>query len=533
MEILRKKVESQVQFWSLLGPFILLLSIAVLLFKVSEHWYLPLSALIGIPLCVKWKMKGMAAALSALFILSFVAYQDLDLDERYWHVGMALTIAFSFIILTLSLEEVQSLIGKLQLESQSRLDNFLRLDEQWKAAEHAWLSEKEIFISQTQSNLQELSKAQEDRQTFYKLAQLSKDELMQIREQHDSLLQELFYKKQQMVQLQERMDETDLTVQEFVNSDPEKMIRKLTEALSCAEQEREAFKAKMFVLQSEYEALKQEEERARNEFKESLDREKLLWESQKKCLQDKQSLQSALHELEGQCARLEEEKNALQVVHSTFKTQTEKEVFDREQFYEQEMELLTNRCRCAQDELSESRALADANQKAFSQAQEKVEQLMNELSAKRMIESDGTEKQRALEQMNEQLEQALQAAQGELGAAQKLLESANRYQEKLPYADGNTRRIESMYVQLKEQFQEKSAVLDDVRRELFLAQEELLKKEREQEEESFWDLSESEQAYQRDLLTLGKQFDQMKQLYQMEVDDLTRLVGALLRQIGK
>ena len=80
MDVAGKKVEYQVQFWSLLGPFFVLLSVAVLIFKVSPHWYFPVSALIGIPLCLKWKMKGLAGALGCLFLLAGVNYLNLVID---------------------------------------------------------------------------------------------------------------------------------------------------------------------------------------------------------------------------------------------------------------------------------------------------------------------------------------------------------------------------------------------------------------------------------------------------------------------
>ena len=170
MDAVGRKIENQVQFWSILGPFLVLLSITVLLFKVSVHWYFPMSALIGVPLCVKWKMKGMAIALGCLLLLSGIGYQNLELDDRYWHVGLALTMAFSFIVLTLSFEEAQGLVNKLQIESKSRLDNFALLDEKWKIAEQEWTGEREKFRFEAASLNQEVAKIQEDKQIFYKLA---------------------------------------------------------------------------------------------------------------------------------------------------------------------------------------------------------------------------------------------------------------------------------------------------------------------------------------------------------------------------
>jgi hypothetical protein len=181
VNVLENKVENQVHFWSLLGPFLILSSITVLLFKLSTHWYFPLSALIGIPLCIKWKAKGMVAALSLLFFMSIISYQQLALEDRYWHVGMSLAMAFSFIIFTLSLEESQEVIRNLQVESQSRLENCLRLDEKLTDLENVWTQERESLRAQIQMLTQASTKYQDEKQIFYKLAQLSKDELLQVR----------------------------------------------------------------------------------------------------------------------------------------------------------------------------------------------------------------------------------------------------------------------------------------------------------------------------------------------------------------
>ena len=311
MDVVGKKVENQVQFWSLLGPFFVLLAIAILLFKVSSHWYFPLSALIGIPLCVKWKMKGMAAALCCLFLLAGITYQSLELDDRYWHVGLSLALAFSFIVLTLSWEEVQGLVSKLQLESQSRLDNFLLLDEKWKSAELEWSLEKEKTKNDMIVLSKELAGVQEDKQTFYKLAQLAKDELIQVRGQHDLLLQDLLYKKQHIAQLHERLEESEITIQGFVDSDSEKQIQALTESLALLEREKETFKAKMVLAQEEVQAYQIEKEQLRCELQICQEREKLCLLDQQNLQQEKLKQQNVFQDLQNKCNLLDQEKQAL------------------------------------------------------------------------------------------------------------------------------------------------------------------------------------------------------------------------------
>lgn len=547
MDILPRKVENQVQFWSLLGPFIILLSITVLLFKVSEHWYFPVCGLIGIPLCVKWKMKGMAVALSCLFVLSVIAYQSLDLDERYWHVGMALAMAFSFIILTLSLEEVHGLVDKLQLESQSRLDNFLRIDEQWKAAEQVWMGEREKLCTEAKALSHEITKVKDEKQTFYKLAQLAKEEILQIRTQHDQLLQDLFYKKQQIAQLHERIEETEMTVQEFVNADPEKVIEQLKEELVRAEQEKATIKAKVALIETEWAASRQERDRKEQELIalqiQSEEQElikQIQYEEKLQELTDR--FQDAQNELENSRNQAKENNEILSHIHEALE-KLAKELSEEQEVSQKTSEQLESLRHLNQQLVDEKKALLEA-QSTLQQEAERQKFEQQQIFEKEIVrlkehceelreEKIAFEQQRIQGELNQELELALQQARSDLETAQRKLDAVCKQQEKLPYADGNTRKIESMYLQLKDQFQEKSAVLDDTRRELFHVHEELLKKQREYEEQQFENLSLEEKAYQRDLLRLGNQFEQMKKLYQQEIDDLTNLVGDLLAQLSR
>lgn len=74
------------------------------------------------------------------------------------------------------------------------------------------------------------------------------------------------------------------------------------------------------------------------------------------------------------------------------------------------------------------------------------------------------------------------AHQAEVKLLQEQLETHGYEQDQIGKLKKNTRSIESMYVQLKKQFEEKSKILDDTRRELFQTNERLLVLEREKQE---------------------------------------------------
>lgn len=187
MNFLEKSLAVQAQVWVFLGPCLILLSTLLLFFKGSLNlWYFPVGALIGVPLCIKWEMKGLAISLLTLFVLMAYFYPDLPFEDRYWHVGMGIALSLSLVIITLSAEEASSAIGGLQAETNSRLDHIVRLNEQWQAAQAGWAAEKEAMHQKITVLNYELEVAEKERVVSQKLASLAKDELLMMREIYEA-----------------------------------------------------------------------------------------------------------------------------------------------------------------------------------------------------------------------------------------------------------------------------------------------------------------------------------------------------------
>lgn len=560
MSSVEQRVENQVQFWSLLGPFLLLLTIAVLLFKLSAHWYFPLSALIGIPLCVKWKLKGMAAALSCLFAISLFSYQELELDERYWHVGMALAMAFSFIILTLSLEEVEGLVGKMQRESQSRLDNFLRLDETTKNAEAAWFEERSHLNAKLASIAHDLTQTQEEKLVFYKLAQLARDELVQMRVQQDLLQQELFYKKLQVSQLDERLEETEMTLQGFINSDAEQKVQSLTENLELSKHRQGVLQAQINALQKQLQEL--ENEKLANDAKYLEELEKRGDEWQSLFVQEKGRLQEEIERLQDQLAMIEQEKEQLQETFTALRQQYEK-ILSSETLCKQNLELQTEisselelKLKHCESELTSLSERGERLEHSKLECEREVEQTLADLVELKNQTSLLSGKNEQLEVLKLQCQAEVERTLAELGILKNelaalsgtntWLEESKRQCEKDTerrvaelqdeiadlhrkrderlHVDSNTRGIECMYMQLRNQFQEKSEVLDQTRRELFAAQEAVLCLKKEQEEKEVFSQTESDEMLLKEYNKLIVEYERMQQ----EVECLESLVDRLV-----
>lgn len=604
MNSAEQRVENQVQFWSLLGPFLFLISIGILLFKLSTHWYFPLSAIIGIPLCVKWKLKGMAAAIGCLLVLSLISYQDLNLGERYWHVGMALALTISFIILTLSLEEVEGLLGKLQRESQSRLENFLRLDDTTKKSEEAWIEEKNALNTQLMALTQDLAIAQEDKQIFYKLAQLSKDELLQIRNQYDLLQTELVYKKQQISQLNEKLEETELTLQDFIDTDAEKKIQQLMEEVRAFQQQEKVLQSQLEEAQKQLVEIQvirghsedqrerlqliekqhlEEQANAYKEKKQLLEIQQKLEDQSSALKQEKQTLQEALttlqrkhdqalntelqlqEKLNASVAKIQECEAEIAALHTSQQEWKAKDLQSKQHHQQTVQQLqmtlekykedLNARIEIVNQSQEQSRKLTSALdiaqtrikalEEEIAQQQTNTElqiaQIKEELSLKaqqihlttkelenkaNLLEKIEIEKNN-LESAYVQIEQSLQQSEQQItDLKNELVALENRPIERV--IDANTRSIEAMYLQLRKQFEEKSNVLDQTRRELFAVQEKELALQKILEEKELFSSSESEALLEKEYLRLGKEYENMQQQYEKEVEILAKLIDHLI-----
>lgn len=436
MNILEKKIEDRFYFWSILGPMVVLLSLAVLFVKLSSHWVFPIAAIVATPLCLKWKMKGFMISLAILLIGGILTYQTLHLEERYWYVGMGLAMTLSLLILALSFEEVENLLHQLQVESQSRLSNFLRLDEKFKVSTTDWQTEKAYYEKEMSSLVQKMALVESEAQTAHKLKDLAKDELIMLREQHQKLTEDLLMKKVQISQQKEHVEEMENTIQSLVNTDTEKQLKRISE-------EKNQLETQFSTLLQECKVIRQNEQ-----------------QSQEKC-------QKQLKEIVEQCS--------------------------------QEKESLLRTSKAEYEKIHHE--LRQAKQDIQRYAQEKIEDQSKE----------------------EQLKLKLQEIEKELmGLKAKEPKNSNPI--------GHTRTFEDMYLQLKQQFQEKSDLLDSTRKNLFKVQEHLIGLQKENEQKDVFEQAEEDWIVLKNFEQACRELDALKNEYHQEIYELHALIDKLMKR---
>lgn len=134
------------------------------------------------------------------------------------------------------------------------------------------------------------------------------------------------------------------------------------------------------------------------------------------------------------------------------------------------------------------------------------------------------------------LEECLKNTSKELESVKVALEEAKTTLAKQTHEPvkneeyGLRRRAEGMYLQLREQFNEKSSVLDDTRRELFKTQEALLELQKSLKETEEYGPRPTEQKLLKHLMKMQKQQDEQIHQYKEEIEQLYDLISHLSGQ---
>ena len=94
----------------------------------------------------------------------------------------------------------------------------------------------------------------------------------------------------------------------------------------------------------------------------------------------------------------------------------------------------------------------------------------------------------------------------------------------------NFKKIEGKYNQLREQFEQKSEVLNETRRELFKTEERLLELKLQYDESEIYHLSETASLMQKHICQVTQDSDEKIQELQLEVNALQDVVTMLIQK---
>lgn len=495
---------THLQWWSLAGPLAVFAALLVVVLKApNSDPALPLIALCGLSLCWIFQNRGLMAALVLLTIWACYQSLQLPIELRLWLAGIQVSIALAFITTVLTwtrytepststaipnaiatLKEYVNALEQTVKDRDQQIENEQAQNTQLKGQ---LLENSHIFNKQLEECLAQKTSAENlmlefDKKLF--------DERASNQQLHDKLLKQSdLYTKQ----LNQSMKE--LTIMENVLHERGKQL--LMERSHCDHMREQ-------MLQQTQKFNKQHEQSmgqissfetilsARNT---DLERERQLGQELSNQLSEQDRLfNSQRNHWMNQITILEKSvcEREIQIVNEQAKTKG------------------------LSEELNEQKKSVNLLQNQYETAQRESQKHLE----------DSLIERKSLEDKLTQLTQQYNLLQEQLVQAQSQENTTNPH---LIEADRALRRSEGMYKQLKSQFADKSALLDETRYRLFHTQEELSSLQRQLQEDTIYDRKPEIKAIERHILLLEKELSRCIQGHQQEVDTLHDLIATLIR----
>lgn len=446
----------------------------------STPFILPLTAALGIVACQLWRWTGVAFCSVFLAAALVYALQSQPSSLWLWIIVLSLSIASSFVVSVLCSEESNHVLDSLGKEITDHKQTTAYLNERLHAIQNKHVAEITVLNQQMTQLQQQLSAKEEKQRSNEQLIRLARQEIIETHEKQEKLTQEILLARQNEAALQLKMNELQNSVPSETTSNPK--IQEIETQHLLNLQELNSYIQELESKISNY-TLQEESLRALNAAKESLEiqLQQLVTQQQEKEASQKESL-NALHT----------EKESLEIqLQQLVAQQQEKEVSQQESLNALH---------------AEKESLEIQLQQIVAQQQEK--------------EASQQESLNALHAEKESLETQLQ----QLVAQQQEKEAS----QQIPQNHREVRRVEGLYLQLREQFTQKSEQLSATRRELFATQEKLLALQKELEETQLYEDGELIEPFGSFIQAADREFALLECEHKTEVNYLHNLVDSLI-----
>ncbi len=494
-------IDKQIEQWTLIGPLLMLGALLVLLLTPERPLFLTSIAFIALPICWRWRIPAAAIATALLSSVLIYQYSLSAGNLTFWHLAFAGIASLTLWITAFCSQEVEHLFSTFQEETSpptSKTQNFkkeLSLLAQ-KKGEELRAAESKI------ANLQlQLSSHEKLIQSHSEAASIFQSDLDEYQSQNSELqkklvetTQEAASHKQNCSELTESLNKANVELEALTNKcakthELEGKLAALEEikaqednikqsSLSAFEQklaetEELLFSKDLLIQEHEKSLIKFEEQNA------SLLQE--IFQRRHECTLLKQHCEEMEESLE---AKENDAGSASEEITLQFIADIEKlhaDAADKDaalKSHLQQLAKLENDFNLNQQELIESR--------------QKIEELSKRLTIDNAkLNADAIDKDTAIQSHKEyisKLEADLNLNQQELSECRQkaeelvaiceqkeslLVEQLEKAQDTNTKPDRQLRKLEGLYKQLKEQFADKSNLLDSTRQELFAAHEEL------------------------------------------------------------
>jgi hypothetical protein len=519
-------LDLKIQFWSFLGPLFAIALLCLMPLNATPS-SLYITVLIGLPICLIWKLRGLA--ISTIFIATIILYQVIvsTNDNTFWLLGLCTALALSFVITATSHTEVEALLSAkpthiapvntnahdLYNELQTTRNQLSTIEFQSENIKndlntaHLNLANKESLLTDFQNNdiLAKMKhKELEDKILEQNQTIAQQETVLKSHSDQSDKIQNLEYQIEECnALLKDR-----LKVIEAVRNDSHNLYLKretevttLRSALNKALEDIEKLNQEMHSNVTNKNTLKIHDSEFAEMTKKLAQKDQELAQKEQELSELHQKLQSINYKLE----LSELERNVLQNDLST-----EKALSASQHAYVEQSKL---------EQKHNSIILQELN--------DRVETLSREKS---LLEHTIERIQTSHLELNNEKDQliALLKTEKETVTTELIAMTVERNQAMTNLTDIERawRRSEGRYKQLQEQFNEKSRLVDDTRKQLFLSEENVLRLQHLQNELSH-ERSKNLTELEKHLSKIELEFDTSQNHYEQEINSLYELIDSL------
>lgn len=518
MKSLEKSIDQEIStkatpkttLWPLVGPLLLLASLTLLFVHFPER-ALVFAFVVFLSLALCWQLTWRGVAISIALLASGLGYHygSMELRELLWHLGMSSALVLGFVATALTSEETTERLAALFPSPQTANREEVHIKQLADQAKTIKGLEEQI-----QSQREAFSQKQERVLGLEQLLDTAREELKSSMLEQEQRQGELHQQRQRAERAQEQMAEAREEVRylaeelknqkesdgatihhlknllEHKNAAQQLEVEKLTQDLRASKTQAEGQVRRIAFLDEEKQAMQREWERERSEALQQVTQLEAIEERFKQELEQKQGLIESLLQATSRVAQFE-------AIEARFK---------------QDLEQKRGLIEALEQELAQKHQLSEVH-----------------LSKAKALELEKSALQQALEKANQELQQLplLQTSQVESDLLKQNLEVAEA--QKIAHWRA-MRTAEGKYQQLREQFEEKAAQLDETRRQRFFAEEQVEKLNRELEEWTAYGRFYPEKPLVKHMQRMEREQTATLALMQREIDSLQGLIAHLFKQ---
>lgn len=166
---------SSVPFWTLLGPFL----VFVTLILINPHAYFTIVSLVGLLLCYFWRWPGFLVSSLLLLFLQFV----IPTDGWTWILGQSVCLISGYIVTILGAEQVESSFEEYDHSCETQKKNLENFHKELSKDKEKLIQEKEYAQLAYQEALRNLEKEGQKLLGIQQSTAKQNDELKRAREQ--------------------------------------------------------------------------------------------------------------------------------------------------------------------------------------------------------------------------------------------------------------------------------------------------------------------------------------------------------------